>query len=80
MTSDSFYVHLAISPCSRYLASGSSDHGVYLFDTEGPENGGVKLNGHEKETLSLDWSQDKVSVIFTQSESSFLHSYLVLSL
>lgn len=57
-----FYIRVAVSPCSRYVASGSSDCGVYLWDTEGTGRDGVRLLGHEKETSGLDWGHDKVGL------------------
>lgn len=56
-----FYIRVAVSPCSRYLASGSSDCGVYLWDAAGQGQDGVRLLGHEKETSGLDWGHDRVS-------------------
>ena len=52
---------MAVSPCSRYIASGSSEGGIYLWDTEGSGNDGVRLLGHELETSGLDWGKDRVS-------------------
>lgn len=68
MICDTFFVHLAVSPCSRYLSCGSSDGGVYLFDTEGQGNDAVKLTGHEQETVAVDWGKDKVRFPFFSSK------------
>ncbi|KAM0746748.1 WD40 repeat-like protein [Meredithblackwellia eburnea MCA 4105] len=53
----SFYVRLALSPDSRFLACGSSDSGIHLWDTcsSGTSDQGVRLVGHEKEVSGLDW-------------------------
>ncbi|KAI5479845.1 hypothetical protein MNV49_002403 [Pseudohyphozyma bogoriensis] len=56
-----FYVRISVSPCSRFLASGSSDGSVLLWDTEGPGNDGVRVLGHEKETAGLDWGYDTLA-------------------
>lgn len=60
----SFYIRCAVSPCSRFLASGSSDGSVFVWDTEG--NGGpeevVRLVGHEAEVSGLDWAHESVSL------------------
>lgn len=57
-----FYIRVAVSPCSRYIASGSSEGGVYTWDTEGGGQDGVRMAGHEKETSGLDWGgKGKVS-------------------
>ncbi|GAA5981733.1 hypothetical protein JCM11641_004229 [Rhodosporidiobolus odoratus] len=52
----SFYVRCAVSPCSRYLASGSSDGGVLLWDVEGNGKDAVQVVGHEKEVSGIDWA------------------------
>lgn len=58
-----FYIRVAVSPCSRYIASGSSEGGVYTWDAEGSGQDGVRLVGHEKETSGLDWGgRDRVSL------------------
>lgn len=57
----SFYVRCAVSPDSRYLASGSADGSVYLWDTEGSGTDAVRIRGHEKEVSGLDWSDRGVS-------------------
>ncbi|GAA5887824.1 hypothetical protein JCM6882_000765 [Rhodosporidiobolus microsporus] len=51
----SFYVRCAVSPCSRFLAAGSSDGGVLLWDTEGSGKDAVRVRGHEREVSGLDW-------------------------
>ncbi|GAA6000019.1 hypothetical protein JCM10207_006015 [Rhodosporidiobolus poonsookiae] len=57
----SFYVRCAVSPCSRYLASGSSDGGVLLWDTEGSGKDAVRVVGHEREVSGLDWAADSLT-------------------
>ncbi|GAA5820531.1 hypothetical protein JCM11251_003034 [Rhodosporidiobolus azoricus] len=51
----SFYVRCAVSPCSRYLAAGSSDGSVLVWDTEGNGADAVRVKGHEREVSGLDW-------------------------
>lgn len=64
----SFYVRLAVSPCSRYLASGSSDGGVYTWDTAGNGSDGVRLVGHEKEVGCVSWGNDTVRTFLSSVE------------
>jgi WD40 repeat protein len=56
----SFYLRLAVSPCSRYLANGSSNGAVYLYDTEGKGDDGVRVVGHESEISGISWGKDRV--------------------
>ncbi|GAA6028433.1 hypothetical protein JCM8097_007027 [Rhodosporidiobolus ruineniae] len=53
----SFYVRCAVSPCSRYLAAGSSDGGLVMWDTEGSGTSeeAVVVRGHEREVSGVDW-------------------------
>ncbi|GAA5983193.1 hypothetical protein JCM10908_000190 [Rhodotorula pacifica] len=58
----SFYIRCAVSPCSRFLASGSSSGDITVWDTEGsgrPEEA-VRLRGHEIEVGQLDWSHNSL--------------------
>ncbi|KAL8280177.1 hypothetical protein RQP46_007507 [Phenoliferia psychrophenolica] len=56
-----FYVRLALSPCSRYLATGSSDGAAYVWDTEGNGKDAVRVVGHEKEVSGLDWGHETMA-------------------
>lgn len=64
----SFYVRLAVSPCGRYLASGSTSGEVYTWAVDDHQGGSmepplpVELIGHEKgkEVGSLDWGYNMV--------------------
>ncbi|GAA6008190.1 hypothetical protein JCM11491_001923 [Sporobolomyces phaffii] len=53
----SFYVRCAVSPDSRYLACGSADGSMYVWDTEGNGTDAVRIKGHEKEVSGLDWTR-----------------------
>ncbi|KAG0662509.1 hypothetical protein C6P46_003249 [Rhodotorula mucilaginosa] len=58
----SFYIRCAISPCSRFLASGTSGGEILVWDTEGSGSGqeAVSLRGHELEVGQLDWAADSL--------------------
>ncbi|GAA5948118.1 hypothetical protein JCM3765_007118 [Sporobolomyces pararoseus] len=58
LSAASFYVRCAVSPNSRYLASGSADGSVYLWDTEGNGTDAVRVRGHEREVSGLDWTHN----------------------
>ncbi|KAK4704969.1 denticleless, partial [Phenoliferia sp. Uapishka_3] len=55
---NSFYVRLALSPCSRYLAAGNSDGAIHVWDTEGNGKDAVRVIGHEREVSGLDWGHE----------------------
>ncbi|CAG8508472.1 13774_t:CDS:1 [Funneliformis caledonium] len=54
----SFYVRLACSPDGRYIASGSSDKSIYIWEVDFPSGDPVILRAHENEVTSLNWSKD----------------------
>ncbi|GAA5872197.1 hypothetical protein JCM3774_002290 [Rhodotorula dairenensis] len=58
----SFYIRCAISPCSRFLASGTSSGDIVLWDTEGSGRAedAVRLRGHEIEVGQVDWGSDSL--------------------
>ena len=69
--SSSFYVRLAISPCGRYLAAGSSGSGynTHIWDLKTQRSSrlygetkeaGVVLKGHTGEVGGVDWAGDTV--------------------
>lgn len=72
LLSSSFYVRLALSPCGRFLAAGSSglSGSTSIFDVSAPSarriygdtrDAGVVLNGHTAEVGAVDWAHDTVS-------------------
>ncbi|KAM0791339.1 hypothetical protein ACM66B_005807 [Microbotryomycetes sp. NB124-2] len=56
-----FYIRLAVSPCSRYIASGSSHGSIFLWDAEGSGRDAVRVQGHEKEVSGLSWGRDRIA-------------------
>ncbi|GAA6052878.1 hypothetical protein JCM3770_004389 [Rhodotorula araucariae] len=58
-----FYVRCAVSPDSRFLATGSSGGEVFLWDTEGRGSAqeAVRLRGHEREVSGLDWGFESLA-------------------
>ena len=68
MATNSFYVHVAVSPCGRWLASGGANGSAFVFDvadrSECEGTGGLKgveLKGQEGEVGALDWSSDSLA-------------------
>ena len=66
---NSFYVRIAVSPCGRWLASGSSKGSVFLYDVGAGERNrarqsseiGVELNGQMGEVGALDWADGQLA-------------------
>lgn len=61
----SFYVKIATSPCGKWLASGSSGGGVYIWDVAARSYGpriAVELQASRQEIGAVDWSSDMVCV------------------
>jgi WD40 repeat protein len=60
--SSSFYVRLAVSPCGRFLLSGSARDRIWIWDTESADGRPASLNGHSEEAGVVAWGgQDVVS-------------------
>ncbi|KAF8330809.1 WD40-repeat-containing domain protein [Cantharellus anzutake] len=64
---DSFYPRLALSPCGAFLAVGSSNGRLVLWDTKSLLSLGINakeeaviLEAHTAEVSSVDWSQDEL--------------------
>jgi len=46
------------SPCGNYLATGSHDNGVYVYDVKNDYSLYYKCAKHNSFVVSLDWSAD----------------------
>ncbi|KAJ3052975.1 hypothetical protein HK097_005284 [Rhizophlyctis rosea] len=51
----SFYVKTAVSPDDRFVASGSSNGGLYMWEIDDLKKPPLLLNGHEGEVTTLSW-------------------------
>lgn len=50
---------MAFSPCNNFLAIGSHNNFIYVFDCKKySDKSKTKLSGHSSFITSLDWSQD----------------------
>ncbi|CAJ0647594.1 6058_t:CDS:2 [Entrophospora sp. SA101] len=49
----SFYVRMAISPDDQYIACGSTDKNIYIWEVDYPDVSPIVLKGHENEVTSL---------------------------
>ncbi len=50
------------SPCARYLAVGSHDNAVYVYDVENDYSLYTKFNKHNSFVTSIDWSIDSTYI------------------
>lgn len=53
---------LRYSPCEKYLAAGSHDNAVYVYDVEKNYTLYQKFNKHNSFVVSLDWSVDSTYI------------------
>jgi denticleless len=70
MQTNSFYVKSSLSPCGKWLTTGSSLEGrAFIFDVSNAGNSvqfegataGVELKGHVGEVGAVDWARDTLA-------------------
>jgi len=78
MRTNSFYVKSAISPCGRWMVTGSSDRKVFLYDIGNasrnfeisPWEGNcsvVELGGSNSEVGAVDWGHDVFAACYDRA-------------
>jgi len=87
-----FYISFDWSPDGRYLASGSADHHVYIYDTHTYDRGGggggggadeqyapgvVRLRGHEMASERVAWSRTEPHQLASSEESGVVRLWSV---
>ncbi|ORX64749.1 WD40 repeat-like protein [Anaeromyces robustus] len=65
-----FYIKTSISPDNRFIASGSSDNHVYIWDITAPHRAPVKLKGHENEVTAVSWCPIDIKQMVTCSDDT----------
>jgi len=65
-----FYIKTSISPDNRFIASGSSDNHVYIWDITAPHRSPVKLKGHENEVTAVSWCPIDIKQMVTCSDDT----------
>jgi len=61
------------SPCGRYLAAGSHDQNIYIFDAHAGYKRIAKLTGHSSTITHLDWSRDSSVIQSTDQAYELLY-------
>jgi WD40 repeat protein len=64
----SFYIKTCVSPDGKYLASGSSDSNLHIWEIDGPISPPLLLSGHLKEVMSVSWCRTDIGQIATCSD------------
>ena len=67
---DSFYVKAAFSPDGRHIVSGSSDAGVYVWETARPNAPPVVLWGHTTEVTTVAWCPSDFTTLVSASDDA----------
>mmetsp|Transcript_41118 Transcript_41118/g.68345 ORF Transcript_41118/g.68345 Transcript_41118/m.68345 type:complete len:483 (-) Transcript_41118:132-1580(-) len=75
---DSFYVKAAFSPDGRFVVSGSSDYGVYLWEVARPETPPLKLSGHKGEVTGVAWSPSDFCKLATCSDDNSMRLWHIV--
>jgi WD40 repeat protein len=60
--SDEWIEALAYSPCGCYLASGSHDNTIYVYDVADGYSLKSELKAHNSYVTSVDWSEDSSTI------------------
>ncbi|KAJ3411379.1 Phosphoinositide phosphatase sac1 [Chytridiales sp. JEL 0842] len=55
LSTSSFYITTTLSPCGSFLASGSKDSNIHIFETHAPWKPPVLLKGHKAEASCVVW-------------------------
>ncbi|NP_775348.1 denticleless protein homolog [Danio rerio] len=69
-SSSSFYVKSTVSPDDQFLASGSSDHNVYIWRISDPKQAPMMLQGHSQEVTSVAWCPTDFTKIASCSDDN----------
>ncbi|KAI8913985.1 WD40-repeat-containing domain protein [Powellomyces hirtus] len=67
---DTFYIKTTMSPDDRFLASGSSDHGLYIWEVDAPHKPPLALRAHRGEVTGVSWSKQELSQLASCSDDA----------
>ncbi|ORY02781.1 WD40 repeat-like protein [Basidiobolus meristosporus CBS 931.73] len=63
-----FYVKIALSPDAKFLASGSSDKNLYVWEIDSPTKPPLILKAHENEVTSVAWYKNAIEHLASCSD------------
>ncbi|RUP44333.1 WD40-repeat-containing domain protein, partial [Jimgerdemannia flammicorona] len=66
----SFYIKTAISPDDQFIASGSADHSLAVWEIERPDRPPVFFKGHTNEVTSVGWCRRDLFQLATCSDDA----------
>jgi len=68
-----FFINHSISPCGRYLASGSGDQWVYLWHTSSPGSPVARLGPQDAEVTAVTWNHHPASFLLAAASDDVRH-------
>ncbi|KAG5457966.1 MAG: hypothetical protein BJ554DRAFT_1907, partial [Olpidium bornovanus] len=68
----SFYIRTTVSPDDCFIASGSADDLIHIWEVDGPDPGNsIRLGGHNGEVTGVSWSKRRFDVFSAARFPSF---------
>ncbi|KAJ3176225.1 hypothetical protein HDU87_005440 [Geranomyces variabilis] len=67
---DTFYIKTSLSPDERFIASGSSDNGLYIWELGHPEKPPLVLRGHTGEVTGVSWNRTDLGMLASCSDDA----------
>lgn len=74
---DSYYVKSSFSTDGRFIVSGSSDGGVYVWEADRPEQKPTVLWGHASEVCSVAWCPIDFTTVVSASDDTTVRVWRV---
>lgn len=74
---DSFYVKTGFSPDGKFVVSGSSDGGVYVWEADRPDLAPFTYWGHESEVTAVAWCPTNFHTLLSASDDTTVRVWRV---
>ncbi|KAJ3146655.1 hypothetical protein HDU89_006127 [Geranomyces variabilis] len=74
---DTFYIKTSLSPDERFIASGSSDNGLYVWELGHPEKPPLVLRGHTGEVTGVSWNRSDLGTLASCSDDASVRIWKV---